>query len=328
MSWPPQSGFFRVPNAACDDWLPVIGPSAWAVYSVLARMADQNGECYPSLGYLTERAGLKDQRTARRGIEMLVTHNLVTVSERWTERGARRSNVFRLNSSPPAREGTLNAGGANDVGVQTMHESAHPMRAGAQKMRVHRGTFDVPHNKNTLEADPQEEDNAPAAQAGDSNGSEKPFSLKETPAGKSKSKKRNGKPRAKREATSDDIATAEYIWQLIHAMNPNHKVPDINAWANDVRLMRGDGPDRTHEGIRELFAWVNRHDFWQSNILSPGKLRKQWDTMVIKKQKANGNGQAGTAGTSQSGGLRGAVGNNHNAGPNPYATVGVENVEA
>jgi hypothetical protein len=32
---------------------------------------------------------------------------------------------------------------------------------------------------------------------------------------------------------------------------------------------------RTHYEICELFKWANEDDFWQENILSPSKLRKQ-----------------------------------------------------
>ena len=53
---------------------------------------------------------------------------------------------------------------------------------------------------------------------------------------------------------------------------------------------------RTHEGIRDLFRWANADSFWKTNILSPGKLRKKFDDLLLKQQ-FNGNGHADVAGS-------------------------------
>ena len=62
--------------------------------------------------------------------------------------------------------------------------------------------------------------------------------------------------------------------------------------ANEVRLMRTDGDDRTPENIVAVFDWVARDGFWSKNILSPTKLRKQWDVLVLKKDNPVTNGTA------------------------------------
>lgn len=40
---------------------------------------------------------------------------------------------------------------------------------------------------------------------------------------------------------------------------------------------------RTRREIAALFAWANADGFWQSNILSPGKLREKWDQLEIRR---------------------------------------------
>lgn len=87
-----------------------------------------------------------------------------------------------------------------------------------------------------------------------------------------------------------DMEMANFILNKIQNIHPGFKKPNLESWANDVRKMRElDG--RTHEEIESLFTWANADDFWQSNILSPGKFRKQWDQLWIKRNSGgNGNG--------------------------------------
>jgi hypothetical protein len=77
------------------------------------------------------------------------------------------------------------------------------------------------------------------------------------------------------------MATAKSIYSLVLGLNPKHKEPNFEKWANTIRLMvERDG--RTHEEISDLFKWANNDPFWQANILCPATLRKQWDKLTIK----------------------------------------------
>jgi len=74
---------------------------------------------------------------------------------------------------------------------------------------------------------------------------------------------------------------AELLFELIRQRNPEHKAPDFQAWARHVDLMiRLDG--RTPERIEQVIRWTARDPFWSKNILSAGKLRQQFDALVIK----------------------------------------------
>ena len=60
----------------------------------------------------------------------------------------------------------------------------------------------------------------------------------------------------------------------------------MEKWANTIRLMREvDG--RTLQDIGAAFDWANKDSFWSSNILSPEKLRKQYDKLKVKANEAN-----------------------------------------
>lgn len=86
----------------------------------------------------------------------------------------------------------------------------------------------------------------------------------------------------------EDHALAETILADIRAINPRHKKPNLDTWANTIRLMR-ERDGRTHDEITSLWKWANKHSFWSSNILSPEKLREQWDRLVIQQNRGSQN---------------------------------------
>ena len=89
----------------------------------------------------------------------------------------------------------------------------------------------------------------------------------------------------KREKFSDgDMAFVDGMLNLLLQNNPNFKQPNKNTWANDVRKMREiDNID--HDEMARVFTWASKDSFWASNILSPSKLRKQWDQLQAKSNQ-------------------------------------------
>ncbi len=79
----------------------------------------------------------------------------------------------------------------------------------------------------------------------------------------------------------DDLKAAEWIYSKLLIVNPEHKKPNMDSWANTIRLMR-ERDNRTHEDICKVFAWANSDSFWSANILSPSKLREKFDQLLIK----------------------------------------------
>ncbi|WP_078461307.1 YdaU family protein [Solemya velum gill symbiont] len=80
----------------------------------------------------------------------------------------------------------------------------------------------------------------------------------------------------------DDLAIAKEIFSMILELNPKHKKPNFDSWVRTIRLMR-ERDGRSASEIRAMFRWANNDSFWQRNILSPTKLRAQWDQLTIKQ---------------------------------------------
>lgn len=78
------------------------------------------------------------------------------------------------------------------------------------------------------------------------------------------------------------LEIANYIFQKIRELNPEHKQPNLEKWAEEIRLME-ERDKRPLDAIKELFSWANAHAFWRKSILCPTSLREKWDRLQIDK---------------------------------------------
>ena len=91
-----------------------------------------------------------------------------------------------------------------------------------------------------------------------------------------------------------DMAFAQLAFDELLRHNPNHKAPNLNAWAEDARKMREiDNRDPTEMGM--VWTWVRNDSFWSTNILSISKFREKYD-MVSMKARTGGNPNLSKAG--------------------------------
>ncbi|AIY40143.1 Primosomal protein I [Collimonas arenae] len=91
-------------------------------------------------------------------------------------------------------------------------------------------------------------------------------------------------PSKKKHGTEEDHSAARWMFKLVLKVDATTKEPNWETWANDVRLMR-EIDNRSHRDICELFQWSKQSSFWCANILSPGKLREKWGTLVIQRDQ-------------------------------------------
>ncbi len=80
------------------------------------------------------------------------------------------------------------------------------------------------------------------------------------------------------------LILAKFLNKKIHENNPKAKQPNLQKWADDMRkIVELDKRDK-HD-VSLVIAWCQKDDFWSTNILSPSKLRKQFDRLYMKMQK-------------------------------------------
>ena len=74
---------------------------------------------------------------------------------------------------------------------------------------------------------------------------------------------------------------AKYLYNKIINNNPKFKEPNFNTWEKGMdSIIRID--KREISDIEKVIDWCQCDDFWKSNILSPAKLRKQFDGLYMK----------------------------------------------
>jgi hypothetical protein len=96
-----------------------------------------------------------------------------------------------------------------------------------------------------------------------------------------KNEKKNNTRKQVFEETSLPYQLSVYFLERIRENNPKYKEPNLQAWSNDIRKMM-EIDDRTEDQIRYLMKWVQEDPFEMANVLSPVKLRKRFDQLVMK----------------------------------------------
>lgn len=84
--------------------------------------------------------------------------------------------------------------------------------------------------------------------------------------------------------TVEDLSVANIILADLRLINPGHQKPNLNKWANTIRIMR-ERDGRTLTEIIGRWRWANKDSFWCSNILSPDKLRAKWDQLTLQQKR-------------------------------------------
>jgi hypothetical protein len=86
-------------------------------------------------------------------------------------------------------------------------------------------------------------------------------------------------------SSSEHVLMAEKLKALMLINNPGAKIPDdLTNWQIEFeRMTRID--KRTPEQINAIIEFSQKDLFWKSNILSAGKLREKFDTLLLQKDR-------------------------------------------
>ena len=89
---------------------------------------------------------------------------------------------------------------------------------------------------------------------------------------------------------SPEMIEAVYLWEKIKGNNPEHRKPNLQSWADDVRKMH-ELDHRPFDKIHKMIDWCQFDSFWQTNILSASKLRSKYDTMAAQANRKFSSGR-------------------------------------
>lgn len=81
------------------------------------------------------------------------------------------------------------------------------------------------------------------------------------------------------------LRLSSLLFEKISENDPRFKKPNLDTWAQEIdRMIRID--KRTPEEIEALICFATSDEFWQTNVLSPQKLRKQASRLFLQMRKA------------------------------------------
>lgn len=83
------------------------------------------------------------------------------------------------------------------------------------------------------------------------------------------------------EKNKESYLIAKLLFKLIKKRDVKVKEPNWKTWTEHIeKLHRIDG--RSFKEIKDVIRWCQNDDFWQNNILSTAKLRKQFSQLFLK----------------------------------------------
>lgn len=263
--------FFITDNAVIDEIAPKIGAHAFLVYSFLLRTAGNKDKCFPGYSHIAKKLNIS-RPTAIKAIAALVESKLIRVEERYQgDTKERESNLYRILPVKPGSKRDLPS-------TEVVNEIDHGGKGDLPQVvnDVYQGgKGDLPEEyelKNTQGRRRTEEDvSAPA----------KP------------SRSRSKRPVRVYAHEDPYYKLAERLRTHIRRNHPKHleiKEPQVQAWANDARLMT-EADKRDLPDSERLLDWCQVDSFWQSNIMSMDKFRKKWDTLyaqMVRDTKVKG----------------------------------------
>lgn len=97
-------------------------------------------------------------------------------------------------------------------------------------------------------------------------------------------KNKNNKNNKEYSEDSKEFRLSLFLLNTIRKRKPDLKMPNLQKWSEQSDyILRIDKRD-PHE-VKKVVEWCQLDEFWQDNILSTAKLRKQYDKLVLKMNK-------------------------------------------
>ncbi|GIN88681.1 hypothetical protein J6TS2_50670 [Heyndrickxia sporothermodurans] len=88
-------------------------------------------------------------------------------------------------------------------------------------------------------------------------------------------------PKQVYDETSPYFKLSTFFFDKIKENNPDHRQPNLQTWSDEIRKII-EIDKRTIEQVKYLIKWVQEDEFEKVNVLSPVKLRKRFDQLVMK----------------------------------------------
>jgi hypothetical protein len=235
----------------------------------LADHADNDGVCWPGISAVVEKTGLS-RRTVINFLQDFEAGGLLTRQQRKGANGRQQSSVIELN----LKAERMQFGAVLDTGLDGVQAGGLDVEPEALP-----GANSAPGS----DASPGAKNDTYRVQKTALTGCKNGPVCNEEPSTEPKEEPSEIVAKPDLNLAEDD-RLAHWMFGLIQKLHSTHRAPSWRTWTRDLRLIR-ERDGRTHREMATLFAFANEHEFWCRNILSPAKLREQWDRLEIERAK-------------------------------------------
>lgn len=246
MKEPIRSYYAIIPaNVRYDDELT---PNAKLLYGEVTALCNEKGYCWASNSYFANLYGVSTKSISN-WVNQLVNSGYLT-SEMTYKEGSKeiQSRHLKISSNPMEEKVMTPRTKGNDPMEEKFHtygrKGYDPMEEKVKDNTTTNNTYNNTIN-NT-----------------------------------SKNTSRNS-AKAKYADDSPYLKLSNLLFSKILERNPKHKKPSLQKWADDVRKTI-ELDKRDIEEYHQVLEWSQSHVFWQNNILSTDKIRKQYDKLYIQ----------------------------------------------
>jgi len=236
------------PFALIPRWMidAPVSDGAVRLYAILADHADRDGSCWPGRALLADRLRASKQTVDRRLSELEAAGAIVVHRRGGAPGDPWRSNLYEVRRVDP---------GLAAEPTPRLRAEPTPSPTDEPPLASQMATEQEPENKSH-----ENKSLAPLV------GSDLPASVSSSPH------------------LRDAERLADLLADLI-ADNGSRRPAVTSTWVRDLeRLIRIDG--RTAEQVEAAIRWCQQDEFWRANVLSPAKLRKQYDRMRLQAKRA------------------------------------------
>lgn len=237
-------------------------PYQQVILAWLWNHANNDGVCFPSLSYLSDECGM-DRSAVQRHLRELEKDGLIERKRRVKEGSKEFASTVYTVLIPDTQQAPQEVGAENgNVGADVPYLGADsPYQVGAESPNNCTHSFELKPNNNTPYIPPRGKD-----------------------------QKKEKKDFAE---NSSEYVLASLLFSLIRDFLPAYKpewddarrrAAGLQEWAQGMDLiLRIDG--RPYREVEFLIRWAQQDNFWRANILSPRKLRKQYDQLMAQAKR-------------------------------------------
>jgi hypothetical protein len=144
-----RRGFYTVDNDIVDQYGPQLKAYGVAVYNVLSRFANREGQCFPSQATIAKRLGMSRMQVSRE-IGKLQQLHLIEVHPQYGPQGEQRANLYILLDVSKEEEAVTHR-------YAPRHGQLHPPVTGSDTPCHRRLHKQNPKNKTQSEQNPEEQ---------------------------------------------------------------------------------------------------------------------------------------------------------------------------